>query len=161
MPDFLTRFKRGPLPRLIYRAAAAYLWVRKPVTIGVHTLVEDTNGRVLLIRHTYRPGWMFPGGGVNKWERFDQAAIRETREEAGVAIEALDGMVGLYANFNRLRCDHVALFRASRWQSVPVRSVEIAEAGFFPRGDLPPETTSATLRRLAEVYDDRPIDGVW
>lgn len=55
-------------------------------------VVIDRNGKVLLMRRgetneTRRPGtWDFPGGGVEGGESFDQAVIREAREEAGLEL---------------------------------------------------------------------------
>ena len=42
--------------------------------------------KVLLIKNTYRQGWTFPGGGVKKNESYEQAAIREVREEVAINI---------------------------------------------------------------------------
>jgi 8-oxo-dGTP pyrophosphatase MutT (NUDIX family) len=113
------------------------------------------------VRHSYRDGWYFPGGGVKKWETLEQAAIRETREEGGAEIEALDGLYGMYANFNKLKCDHVGLFVARRWRPVPLDSLEIVEARFFPVRDLPEGTTAPTRRRVAEFLGQSPRSGLW
>ena len=154
-------FRTSPFPAVIWRLRQVYLGMIRPFRLGVRTLVTDDGGRVLLVRHSYRPGWCFPGGGVQKWETLAQAAIRETAEEGGIRITRLDRLVGVYANFGIGYCDHVALFQASEWQDAPRESLEIAEARFFARADLPGDTSPPTLRRLAEVFDGQPMIEDW
>lgn len=161
MSAWIELFKRSPLPRLAFLLQNAYLLARKPRTLGVRTLALDDADKVLLVRHSYRPGWFLPGGGVHKWETLEEAAIREAREEGAIEIEALDGLFGVYANFNRYRCDHVALFVARSWRSIELRSAEIAETGFFPLHDLPDGTTDATRRRIDEFAGRTPPSPYW
>lgn len=156
--DFL---QRSPLPRAAFLLQNAYLLLRKPRTLGVRTLALDEAGAVLLVRHSYRPGWFFPGGGVHKWETLEQAAIRESREEGAIDIEALEPIFGLYANFTPYRCDHVALFVTRRWRGIDSRSAEIAEIGFFALDDLPDGVTDATRRRIDEFLGKMPLSSHW
>lgn len=146
----------------MHRAHNAYLRLRKPLTLGARMAVRDGEGRFLLVHHTYRTGWFFPGGGVKKWESFEACAVREAREEAAVEVESVAGLFGVYAHFDELRCDHVALFLADRWRPATGRlSFEIAEARFFPAEDLPRDIHGATRRRIEEILGRRSIDPVW
>ncbi|NNG02653.1 MAG: NUDIX domain-containing protein [Inquilinus sp.] len=161
MSQWIDWFQRSPLPPVLYRLHTGYLRLRRPTTLGARTLTLDASGAVLLVRHCYRPGWFLPGGGVQKWETVEAAAIRETREEGGVALEAVDELFGLYANFTEHRCDHVALYVGRRWQPAETRSAEIAEAGFFAPDALPADTTEATMRRIDEFLGRVPRSSTW
>lgn len=158
----LTRaFRTSPLPPLIWRLRQGYLGLLKPFRLGVRTLVTNPAGQVLLVRHSYRPGWFFPGGGVQKWETLAEAAIREAAEEGGVRITQLDRLFGVYANFGIGYCDHVALFLASEWQEASQDSLEIEEFCFFDLDCIPSDTSEPTKRRLAEVFQGQPIVEIW
>ncbi len=161
MHPLLHLARRTPLPRLMWGGRLLALRVLRPFRLGVRTLVLDGDGRVLLVRHSYRPGWHLPGGGVKKWETMEQAAIRETAEEAGVAIEAMDRLVGVYANFGIGYCDHVALFVAGPWRPAPLESFEIVETRFFPLEALPADASLPTHRRVAELLGRAPRDVHW
>ncbi|MBI3257833.1 MAG: NUDIX hydrolase [Actinobacteria bacterium] len=58
-------------------------------TVGALCLVEHEDGRILLVRHSYRPGWGLPGGIVKRREEMDVAARREVREEVGIEVDLL------------------------------------------------------------------------
>ena len=139
----------------------SYLGVARPFRLGVRTIVLDDDDRVLLVRHSYRPGWHLPGGGVNKWETASDAAVREVLEEGGVAIAALEGPLGIYANFRIGYCDHVVLYAARQWRPAATPSLEIAERRFFPLAACPDDTSKPTRRRLAEYRGEVPRDPHW
>ena len=64
-------------------------------------LIIEPAGRVLLFRFVFKKGalagedyWATPGGGVEEGETFEQAAIRELREETGIRVESVGPQVG-------------------------------------------------------------------
>ncbi|MFE4970816.1 NUDIX domain-containing protein [Kitasatospora sp. NPDC056651] len=57
---------------------------RKRVSADV--ILRDEHGRILTVNPTYKDGWDLPGGMAEANEPPDQAAIRELREELGLAI---------------------------------------------------------------------------
>ncbi len=138
-------------------------WRRtRGLTLGVQGMVFNAGGEVCLVRHTYRPGWHFPGGGVERGETVRQALDRELREEAGVQITAPPRLFHLYSNAARFRGDHVALFIVRDWQAcVPDHGQEIAETGWFAPEELPPGTARATSARLAEILHGQPVSDEW
>jgi len=121
-------------------------------TLGVRAVVLDGDNKVLLVRHTYTPGWTFPGGGVEHNETFEEALSKELDEETGVRVRARPELFAIYANFEHFKGDHVALFIVREWDKVDRQCLEIAEHGFFLPDNLPESTTSATKRRLQEFF---------
>ena len=121
--------------------------------MGVRALVLDGEGRVLLIRHTYAPGWHMPGGAVSRDEPMPVSVERELYEEAGLRATSTPRLVGVYANFLQLKSDHVAVYHVPSWEDAgtpPHLGFEIAEYGFYALDDLPQGTTEGTKRRIAE-----------
>ncbi|MFI2856002.1 NUDIX hydrolase [Paenibacillus sp. JSM ZJ436] len=53
----------------------------------VYALIYDDRVEKVLMVHNKGSGWSLPGGAVEKWETLEQAVIRETKEETGLAIE--------------------------------------------------------------------------
>ncbi len=155
---------RKPPFHLAQVAAGLYgrLWWTRAVTLGVRVAVLDDANRVLLVRHSYTPGWYLPGGGVDRGETAEAAAVRETREETAVLCLERPQLHGLFHNAG-LRRDHVACYVVRRFERVAgaVPDGEIAEADFFPLDALPAGTTAATRRRLAEMVGGTPPPPVW
>lgn len=136
----------------------------RAATLGVRGIVRDDDGRVLLVRHTYLPGWYLPGGGVDPGETIAAAIAREIAEETAVSVVGAPRLFGLYLNRRVSRRDHVALlvYDAPVGRPVPRGpAIEIAETGFFALDALPEEATAATRRRLAEVFADASRAEEW
>ena len=73
------RLLRNAAFRLFITARA--IWA--PTAMGVAALVLDAQGRVLLVRHGYNPGWRLPGGGVGRGEPPADAVLRELAGRSG------------------------------------------------------------------------------
>ncbi|MGE3709446.1 MAG: NUDIX domain-containing protein [Hyphomicrobiaceae bacterium] len=155
---------RGKLAGIVVgRALQSYWRVSRGLTMGAQGVVLDQQNRVILIRHTYRPGWHFPGGGVESNETLRESLARELEEEAGVVIEGRPQLFSMYANFRQFPSDHVALFVVRDWRQpvVPEPNREIAEVGSFDPLGLPEGTAGPVRRRLDEILHGRPPDEAW
>ena len=128
---------------------------KRTVTLGVQGVVCDGERRVLLVRHSYRPGWHFPGGGVERGESTETALVRELAEETGVIADGRPRMFGMYSHFAEYPGDHIALYIVEAWRRpvVPPPNREIVEHGFFVLDRLPAGLATPTARRIAEVFD--------
>jgi 8-oxo-dGTP pyrophosphatase MutT (NUDIX family) len=139
--------------------------VRRRMVLGARAILVDGDDRVLLLRHTYMPGWHFPGGGVEPGETAEDAARREAEEETGLRIEGPMTMLGLYLQKHEAtNRDHVAAFVGRQFTEVkPFRpNGEIAEIGWFAFDALPEGTNPGTARRVAEVAaGGHGISGLW
>lgn len=138
--------------------------LRRPMTLGARGLVLDRErNSVLLIRHTYVPGWQLPGGGVETGETVLQALERELREEGNIELLGPPRLVSMHFNRQASRRDHVALYLVTDFRQTGrfVRTREIAEAAFFPVDALPGETTAGTRRRIREVMLGEPAWPYW
>jgi ADP-ribose pyrophosphatase YjhB (NUDIX family) len=115
------------------------------------------------VRHGYRPGWFFPGGGVEWNETVETALARELEEEVGVSLIEPAQLHGIFGNFTSFPGDHIAVFVVRHWQRKENyrKRGEIAEAGMFARSELPAETDAGTRTRLAEIFDRSPISQLW
>jgi 8-oxo-dGTP pyrophosphatase MutT (NUDIX family) len=143
---------------IVRRALQAYWRLSRSLTMGAQGVVLDAEGRVLLVRHTYRPGWHFPGGGVERNETTLDALTRELAEEAGVAIDEQPQLFAIYSNFTFFPSDHIALYVVRNWRQpvTPQPNREIAEVGLFGLDALPEGTIGPVRRRLAEVVGGDP-----
>lgn len=150
-------------PRLRDRVFQSWFRLRRPLTLGVRGLVTDGDGRVLLVRHTYTPGWHLPGGGVEKRETAAVSLQRELLEEAGIVADPADlELISVHANHAFFPNDHVLLFRVSRWtQGDATSRGEIAEVRFVDPLAPPEGVTKGTAKRLNEVFGGAPRDPAW
>ena len=85
LPDGFYRFAY----RHGIKLARVWWWLRRPRTSGAHLFMWH-QGRVLLLRTSYRSGWTTPGGAIKQGESPVDAAIREAREEIGLVLTATD-----------------------------------------------------------------------
>jgi phosphatase NudJ len=107
---------------------------REPIPTWCYALVVVRRGDSFLLVHESSHGqlWYLPAGRVEQGESFATAAIRETREEAGIPVR-LTGVI---------RVEHSPHTHGSR-----MRVVFLAE----PTDDTPPKS----------VADDESLEAAW
>ena len=159
---------RKPAPVTKRRSPVRWLlqkrWrMTRSLTLGGQVCVIDPAGQVLLVRHGYRPGWHFPGGGVEIGEDVADAALRELEEETGVVARAKPLLHGIFNHHAVFPGDHIVLYVLREFERLktPAASFEIAEQGFFLPNAAPKDTNAGTLRRIAEIFQGVPISDRW
>lgn len=161
---FDDRFRQFGWPKLRARLFHLAFLLRRPMTLGARGVVYDpARNAVLLIRHTYVPGWQIPGGGVESGETTLEALARELREEGNIELSGPPKLISMHFNRQASRRDHVAVYLVTDFrQTAPfVPNREIAEAAFFEIGNLPDDTTSGTRRRIEEALSGVPASPFW
>ena len=118
---------------LIRTAAPTY-------AVGALLIVHRPDGRILLVRQSYRPDWFLPGGLLKRREGPARAAARELREEVGIAAAAVSDPIATFIDptirtvtaFCEATVDEHAAAAADP------ASHEILQVAWFPPQQLPP-----------------------
>ncbi|MCJ1966744.1 NUDIX hydrolase [Candidatus Nanosynbacter sp. TM7-075] len=110
----------------------------------VRVVVYRDDGKILLVRSRFsRQEWALPGGGVNRNESYEQAAVREVSEEIGLKIYNLRylGKANSHESYAKFS---VRVFAAHASNYDIKCNFEIIEARWLNRDHLPEEYTLLT-----------------
>jgi ADP-ribose pyrophosphatase YjhB (NUDIX family) len=139
-----------------------YMRMRRSMLLGARVAAIDAQGRVLLVHQTYATSWILPGGGVERGETVEQAAIRELREEANVVTTTPMQFHGFFSNDAALRGDHLAVFVTREFETHPFTPTrEIKAAQFFAPDRLPDGMDEGSRRRIHEIVNNTPLSPLW
>ena len=162
------RIRPAEAPRVVLSGiiqVARLFGARYARSEGAHVLVRDPQGRILVVRTTYLgPGWMLPGGRVERDEAPHVAAERETREETGLEVR----VTRLLAVDAHKPHDTSFVFAAEAvGGELDPQLGEIAEVGWLAPGEI--AESSPRLHRLLMLIEraeggvaylglDRPVE---
>jgi ADP-ribose pyrophosphatase YjhB (NUDIX family) len=148
-------FRRvGLLAKLTAQALLA------PVAYGACALVER-DGKVLLVRHSYMPGWLLPGGGVGRGEPAEHAILRELKEEIGLVRSAPPELFGIYSRRTGWVTNVIALYRLHDVEFTFRPNLEVREVLWADPASPPPQTPDSVRRRLGELLGMEPRGPHW
>ena len=155
--------QKGLVGTLFSRLLHTSFLFTRGLTLGVRAVVRSADGKFLLVRHTYMPGWHFPGGGVEKGETTESALNNELRQETGLRLVGKPALHGVFFNSSVSKRDHVLVYLCEVHGEVPnmPASLEIAEVGYFDLDDLPEDTDPGTERRMREIVEGVERDREW
>lgn len=97
----------------------------------------EMDGGIVLTQRAIEPGyglWTYPGGFVERGERAEAAAERESLEETGVVVE-VTGLIGLYSYDGQIPA--IASFAANVVGGELAPLDETLDVKVFPKDELP------------------------
>ncbi|MEP6569392.1 MAG: NUDIX domain-containing protein [Acidobacteriota bacterium] len=144
-------------PKALRRWTIRLSHPRFAVTAGA--IVTDNRGRVLLLKHRFRPGagWGMPGGFIERGEHPEDALRRELREEIGLEIEQPKLLTA--RAFKKSKQVEI-IFLARAIGDPGQLSLEIQKAVWFLPGEFPEGLPEAQAEMIKRALDDgaRPQD---
>jgi 8-oxo-dGTP pyrophosphatase MutT (NUDIX family) len=132
-----------------------------PVSLGASAIATAPDGRVILVKHTYRTGWYLPGGGVAKGETAEAAVMRELAEETGLVRSSPPALFGFYLRRNAGHSDYIAVYTVTEAATEFRANAEIAELCVADAASPPEGTSAGTRRRLAEFTGAAKRSAEW
>jgi mutator protein MutT len=148
--DFLGAIWRR-VPRKLKRATMRLTHARFAVTAGA--IVTDANGRVLLLKHRFRPGtgWGMPGGFIEEGEQPEEALRRELREEVGLEL----GEIKLFTTRAFKTPQQIEIvFQTRAVGDTDQLNYEIQKAAWFSPGELPKELPKDQAELIRRALSD-------
>jgi ADP-ribose pyrophosphatase YjhB (NUDIX family) len=141
-------------PGKLRRWAMRFSHPRFAVTAGA--IVTDARGRVLLLKHRFRPGagWGIPGGFLEKGEQPHEAVRRELREETGLEIEDIEILT---TRAFRKPVQVEIVFRCQAVGDPDRLNFEIQKAAWFTKDDLPAELPDDQARLIRRALNDGAV----
>lgn len=138
-------------PKTLKRWALRLSHPRFAVTAGA--VIKDDRGRVLLLKHRFRPGtgWGMPGGFIEAGEQPEEALRRELREEISLEVKSLK----LFTTRAFKRPMQVEIVFTAQAIGVPEQlSFEIQKAAWFSVDELPDELPRDQARLIEQALKD-------
>lgn len=150
LKDLLGTIWRGA-PRRLRRWTMRFAHPRFAVTAAA--IITDPRGRVLLLKHRFRPGsgWGIPGGFMNVGEQPEEALRRELREEAGLELAEIK----LFATRSFRKPKQVEIvFRCQAVGDTAELNYEIQQATWFFPTELPEELSKQQAQLIKRALND-------
>ncbi len=155
----MKKFKKFFIKRFAIHILRFYWKIFKPCGVGVRVIVQSDDGKILLVRHSYKKGWYLPGGALNRLERAEDGGRREVREETNLEIKDVH-FHGIYRGIEDAKNDWILIFRSKAVDSsrIKIDHVEIDEYKWMlPEEILKAETDRRSYKAITEMGSKCPI----
>ena len=135
--------------------------------MGAGAVIQDADGRVLIVKPTYKPAWELPGGAVDDDESPKGACARELREELGITVAIGDL---LCVDYNSSTLDYVEslmfLFATEPLDAGTIATIELpadelSDHRFVSVSEAVDLLGPRVGRRLGTVLADRSGVGIY
>src|SRR5438034_2493748 len=139
------------MPKTWRRLSMRFSNARFTVTSGA--VVVDQEGRVLLLKHRFRPGsgWGIPGGFITAGEQPEEAVKRELREEVGLELKSI--RVCSVRTLSKTRQVEILFLCRPQGDARP-QSAEVTRADWFSIDGLPKELSPDQESLLRSALTD-------
>lgn len=122
-----------------------------PKLIGAAAVILDSEGKVLLVKHSYgKNNWDLPGGKGEDSESAEETAIREVFEEVGLEVK-IQELTGVYYEPNYDMHHFAFIAKIINTQLPQPSSPEILECKFYSRDELPKPISDFTCKRINDA----------
>lgn len=131
-------------------------WLKTVARVSSASLIlEDADGRALIVKANYKSHWTFPGGVIDPHEAPLAAAVRETREEVGLIIDPATVTFAWVANRTSKVADtYQFVFRAAlpkgSEQHISLQADEIDDFAWISKADV--ESTDRHYGKVIEHW---------
>lgn len=124
--------------------------------IGAAAVIFDSEGRILLVKHSYgKNNWELPGGKSENNESAQQTAKREVLEETGLEV-TVGQLTGIYYDPGYDMHHFVFISTNDHYQDPQPCSAEILECRYCSIDDLPRPMSDFTYKRIQEaLHNDK------
>ncbi|MED5016778.1 NUDIX domain-containing protein [Paenibacillus chibensis] len=121
--------------------------------MGAAAVIFNSEGRVLLVKHSYgKNNWDLPGGKSEKDESVQETAKREVMEETGLEV-TVGQLTGIYYDPNYDMHHFVFISTINYDQEPKPSSPEILECRYCSLDDLPKPISDFTFNRIQEAIE--------
>ena len=128
------------------------------MTVGCGVLVVNDKNQVLLQRRSDNGQWCIPGGALEPFETYKEAATRELQEEVGITVKNLR-LFGLYSGGDReihypnkdVVYSLAVIFVTDSYDGmISNEDSEVLEHRFFAKEDIPKDLFAPDARPILD-----------